>query len=179
MTTQRNTKRGLAFLGIFVLGLLAGGFFAVQYGNYQAQRSAEATAQLTLEGVDFCQTLIQAMAEGDQETLFAHYQGAEGMEPELQRALRQRLAFFDGLPLSYGICQEGAVREASPTSYSAAYDLVFQADGPLPAAAQSWLPDYALEAVQATGTLTVTIQITKTEEAPWAYTLVSAGDIAI
>lgn len=71
---------------------------------------------------------------------------------------------------------EGAVREASPTSYSAAYDLVFQADGPLPPAAQSWLPDYALEAVQATGTLTVTIQITKTEEAPWAYTLVSAAD---
>lgn len=32
MTTQRNTKRGLAFLGIFVLGLLAGGFLPSSMG---------------------------------------------------------------------------------------------------------------------------------------------------
>lgn len=113
----------------------------------------------------------------DQETLLARYQEEGRSDLALRGYLAQRLAIFNGLPLTYASCQENTRRYASPTSYSGTYDLFFQVNGPLPASFQARIPDYTVQAIQATGTMTVTIQISK-EDTPWSYFLFSVEDIA-
>ena len=179
MTTPKKAKQPLAFLCVFALGLLAGGFFSHQYDAYKTIQTAEATTQLCLEGMDFCDTLGLAMAGGDQETLLACYQEEGRSDLALRGYLAQRLSIFNGLPLTYASCQENTRRYASPTSYSGTYDLFFQVNGPLPASFQARIPGYTVQAIQATGTMTVTIQISREEDTPWSYSLFSVEDIAI
>lgn len=179
MTPSKNTKLTLAFLCVFALGLLAGGFGTCQYQVYKTIQTTEATTQLALEGQALCGTLGQAMAAGDQSTLKRHYQEMSRSDPELWGYVAQRLSVFDGLPLLYTGCQEVTCRGATPTAYSGTYDLFFQVQDALPQAFLARLPDYASQEIQATGRLTVTIYLAKEEGIPWAYSLSAVQDIVL
>ncbi len=165
------------FLSI-ALVLAAGiclGYFIFAHQTTQAELTRqEAVAQQHYDAASFCAALADALSRGEQDSLLAQYHTADSLTEETRAQLKERLSLLSALSLSYQGCAEsGGEREISETEFWKNFDLLFQVDQPLPAAAAEALPGYLVSGIEKTGRLVLTLTICKSAGSDWTYQFVS------
>ena len=171
---KQKIRFGMALFLILAVGVLLGYLISAHQTTRAEMTRQEAIAQQQYDAVAFCEALADAMSQGDQESLLAQYHAADSLTEVTRAQLNERLFILSDLSLSYQGCVEaGGEREISETEFWKNFDLLFQVEQPLPAAAAQALPDYLVSGIEKTGRLVLTLTICKSAGSDWSYQLVS------